>query len=134
VANFKVDQRIGKAPFIVQFKDLSSGNPTVWNWEFGDGTTSADQNPRHVYPQEGAYDVRLTVSNQYGSDSVFKTGSSPEIVGTVIVEQTAVVTKAPAIGKTVATTNPAATRAPLSPFMTITALIGLATIVFIQRK
>ena len=29
VANFKVDQRIGKAPFIVQFKDLSTNNPTM---------------------------------------------------------------------------------------------------------
>ena len=76
VANFKVDQRIGKVPFIVQFKDLSTNNPTRWSWAFGDGTTSSDQNPRHVYAREGVYDVRLTASNEYGSDSTYKTGSA----------------------------------------------------------
>ena len=65
VADFTVDQRIGNAPFIVQFRDLSTNNPTSWLWQFGDGTTSTDQNPRHVYPYIGAYNVTLTATNQY---------------------------------------------------------------------
>jgi len=76
VADFTVDERIGKAPFIVKFQDTSKGNPTRWLWEFGDGTESSDQNPTHIYLDEGAYDVRLTVWNADGSDSILKTGST----------------------------------------------------------
>jgi PKD repeat protein len=135
VANFKVDQRIGKAPFIVQFKDLSTNNPVTWNWEFGDGTTSSEQNPRHIYPQEGAYDVRLTVSNQYGSDTAYRTGSSAETAASTI-QQTAVITQAPTLVKTVATTAaPATTMAPLSPMVTIIgSIMGLLVIAIVYRK
>lgn len=76
VADFVVDERIGKAPFIVKFKDTSRGTPTKWLWEFGDGTASSEQNPVHVYKYEGAYDVRLTVWNNEGSDSAYKTGTT----------------------------------------------------------
>lgn len=76
VADFKVNERIGKAPFIVKFQDLSTGTPTRWQWEFGDGMGSTEQNPTHVYKQEGAYDVRLTVWNSEGTDSVFKSGTT----------------------------------------------------------
>ena len=76
VADFTVDERIGKAPFIVKFQDKSAGNPTRWYWEFGDGTDSEEQNPMHIYLREGAYDVRLTVWNADGSDSVLKTGTT----------------------------------------------------------
>jgi len=76
VADFVVNERIGKAPFIVKFQDTSRGNPTKWLWEFGDGATSTEQNPAHVYQREGAYDVRLTVWNNDGSDSVYKTGTT----------------------------------------------------------
>jgi len=76
VADFVVDERIGKAPFIVKFQDTSKGAPTKWFWEFGDGSESNEQNPTHIYLREGAYDVRLTVWNADGSDSVFKTGTT----------------------------------------------------------
>jgi PKD repeat protein len=76
VADFQVNERNGKAPFIVKFQDTSAGNPTRWQWEFGDGSGSSEQNPIHVYKQEGAYDVRLTVWNNDGSDSVFKSGTT----------------------------------------------------------
>jgi PKD repeat protein len=48
----------------VQFRDQSTseaGTITSWAWNFGDGTTSADQNPLHRYQQEGIYTVTLTV-------------------------------------------------------------------------
>ena len=54
----------------VQFRDLSSGRPTAWAWEFT-GTeplTSTDQHPIVTYPSKGSYSVMLTASNDLGSD------------------------------------------------------------------
>ena len=135
VANFKVDQRLGKAPFIVQFKDLSTNNPTGWSWTFGDGTSSSEQNPRHIYPREGAYDVTLTVSNQYGSDTAYKTGSESETVAPTVV-QTVVITQAPTIVKTsVTTVAPATTKASMSPIVTVIgSVMGLLAIAIAYRK
>jgi hypothetical protein len=33
----------------IGFTDLSIGNPTSWQWIFGDGTGSTEQNPTHEY-------------------------------------------------------------------------------------
>ncbi len=33
----------------INFADLSEGPPTSWEWDFGDGTVSYDQNPVHAY-------------------------------------------------------------------------------------
>lgn len=60
----------GKAPHTVQFHDLSSGGEapdyiggvTSWKWDFGDGSTSTEQNPIHVYTKTGTYDVILEVA------------------------------------------------------------------------
>jgi hypothetical protein len=51
------------------FNDFSADNPTSWNWAFGDGGVSADQNPIYTYSAPGTYSVTLTVSNSAGSDS-----------------------------------------------------------------
>jgi len=48
-------------PFSIQFFDLSIGFPTTWQWDFGDGTTSVDQDPFHIYSQEGEYLTVLTI-------------------------------------------------------------------------
>ncbi|GIK27489.1 MAG: hypothetical protein BroJett007_06270 [Chloroflexota bacterium] len=52
----------------VQFTDLSTGQIDTWQWDFGDGTTSTDQNPAHAYAVDGTYTVRLTVANAGGSN------------------------------------------------------------------
>jgi len=57
----------------VQFTDLSTRNPTGWLWDFGDGNTSAQQNPLHTYSAPGVYTVTLTASNVDGYDSDLKT-------------------------------------------------------------
>ncbi|RMH01400.1 MAG: PKD domain-containing protein, partial [Planctomycetota bacterium] len=59
----------GAAPLVVDFRDLSTGSPTSWNWDFGDGNTATAQNPSHTYTQAGTYTVSLTVSNAYGQDT-----------------------------------------------------------------
>jgi PKD repeat protein len=51
----------------VAFNDQSSGAPTSWLWSFGDGSSSTQQNPSHVFAAAGAYTVTLTASN--GSSS-----------------------------------------------------------------
>ena len=58
----------------ITFTDTSAGNPTIWNWDFGDGNSSAAQNPTYVYASAGTYDVKLVVSDGANSDSITKTG------------------------------------------------------------
>lgn len=56
----------------VSFTDTSTGGPTAWSWDFGDGTAGTAQNPSHQYAQAGSYTVSLAVSNAGGSNSVSK--------------------------------------------------------------
>ena len=66
-ALFSVDEDVKdiiKPEFI--FTDLSSENVTVWDWDFGDGSSSIDQNPIHTYGDTGIYPIILTVETQYG--------------------------------------------------------------------
>lgn len=49
------------------FSDTTTGDPTAWAWDFGDGATSEAQNPTHSYAP-GEYTVTLTASNDGGSD------------------------------------------------------------------
>lgn len=78
-----------------QFADLTStpaGNPIQqWSWDFGDGTTSNDQGPTHLYASSSTYTVTLTVTTPYCSG----TGST-----TITVEQkpSAVMTASPMSG------------------------------------
>ncbi|MDP3565265.1 MAG: PKD domain-containing protein, partial [Methanoregula sp.] len=59
----------GKVPLTVSFTDLSKGSPTTWLWQFGDGGTSTVQNPTHTYTVAGSYNITLTVTNAYGTDT-----------------------------------------------------------------
>lgn len=45
---------------IFQFEDWSSDDVVAWQWDFGDGTSSQEQNPIHTY-QDGTYTACLTV-------------------------------------------------------------------------
>ncbi len=60
----------GFAPHAVQFIDSSSGPPEQWFWTFGDGDTSTEQHPLHVYTQPGLFTVSLEVTNSLGSDEL----------------------------------------------------------------
>ena len=70
VADFLANVTTGNAPLHVQFRDISTGYPTSWNWAFGDGATSTARNPLHVYAEPGVYTVTLTATNFMGSDTL----------------------------------------------------------------
>jgi PKD repeat protein len=67
----------------ISFIDQSSGNIDEWLWDFGDGETSDEQNPRHTYEKGGEYTVTLTVTGPDGTDTeieenfVYRSPSSP---------------------------------------------------------
>ena len=52
----------------VQFLDATLGNPNEWLWEFGDGGSSTEQNPVHIYTNAGAYTVSLTVRHNTANE------------------------------------------------------------------
>jgi PKD repeat protein len=59
-----------KTPGQFQFLDQSTpgylDTITTWRWDFGDGQTSASQNPEHTFTKPGTYNVTLTVTNNEG--------------------------------------------------------------------
>jgi PKD repeat protein len=52
---------------LVAFKDLSYGKITSWKWDFGDGSSSAEQHPVHTYAKGGEYIVTLSVEGPEGT-------------------------------------------------------------------
>ena len=54
---------------VVSFTDTSTGGPTSWLWDFGDGNTSTQQNPTHTYAAFGTYTICLTARNTRGSNT-----------------------------------------------------------------
>ncbi|MFM9946525.1 MAG: PKD domain-containing protein, partial [Saprospiraceae bacterium] len=66
VANFTFDFQGGGE---VQFEDQSSNNPTEWSWDFGDLSTSSQENPVHTYTASGTYEVCLTATNSGGAST-----------------------------------------------------------------
>ncbi|MBP2145088.1 PKD repeat protein [Methanofollis sp. W23] len=73
-ADFKAFPRSGVAPLEVAFTDLSTGSPTSWAWDFGDGTGSTAQFPTHTYTKPGTYTVSLTISDGTSADTERKVG------------------------------------------------------------
>jgi len=72
-ADFTATPLNGAAPLTVTFTDNSTGSITSWLWDFGDSTTSTEQNPVHTYDTDGTYTVSLTVSDGVTSDTMTKT-------------------------------------------------------------
>ncbi len=71
-ANFAADRINACIPSTINFSDRSidtTGTLTAWEWSFGDGTTSSEQNPSHSYSQPGFYTVSLKVTSSSGCTS-----------------------------------------------------------------
>jgi len=64
---------VGEVPLLVSFHDASTGGPTSWFWDFGDGSVSSLQNPTHIYELTGSYTVALSVVGPSGSDTLVST-------------------------------------------------------------
>jgi len=73
IANFSASPTRGAAPLTVHFSDQSTGTVDLWSWDFGDGSSSTEQNPTHIYNDYGTYTVSLTVTGPCGSDTESKT-------------------------------------------------------------
>jgi Zn-dependent metalloprotease len=71
-ADFTASPLSGGVPLTTHFTDLSQA-ASSWYWQFGDGGTSTDENPTHIYNTMGTYTVTLTATNQFGSDDEVKT-------------------------------------------------------------
>jgi PKD repeat protein len=56
----------------VSFYSSSKYNPSQWWWDFGDGETSAVQNPKHKFYSSGVHKVKLLTSNSYGTSEITK--------------------------------------------------------------
>lgn len=68
-ADFSVSPASGVMPFTAGFTDTSVGTVTSRLWDFGDGSTSEETNPVHIYRSAGSFTVSLTVSGPLGSDA-----------------------------------------------------------------
>ena len=56
----------------IQFTDSSTdpdGYIASWSWSFGDGNSSTEQNPTHQYVDNGAYNVTLSINDNYGASA-----------------------------------------------------------------
>jgi hypothetical protein len=92
LAGWRYDRTEGLS---VDFTSVSWYEPTSWWWDFGDPASGAanqstEKYPSHTFSAPGGYEVCLTVSNQYGSDTkckmvwvVTSSSSSPQGTGEV---------------------------------------------------
>lgn len=72
-AGFTATPTTGDGPLKVDFSDQSTGIIDSRLWDFGDGGSSAEQDPEHIYTAEGVYTVSLTVENVAGTHTETKT-------------------------------------------------------------
>lgn len=73
-ADFTESGTFGSIPYTVTFTDSSTGGPTAWEWDFGDGSAkSSAQNPVHVYTKGGKFTVSLKATGQCNNDTKTKT-------------------------------------------------------------
>lgn len=71
--DFTASPLTGMVPLTVTFNGSATGNPTTWDWNFGDGTTGNGQNVSHTYLAGGAYSVRLNATNAIGTGTKSRT-------------------------------------------------------------
>ena len=72
IALFTASPLVATVGETITFTDQSGdadGTIDSWTWDFGDGNTSTDQNPTHVYSDAGTFSVTLTVTDNDGTTS-----------------------------------------------------------------
>ncbi|MGO3154098.1 alkaline phosphatase PhoX [Mesonia sp.] len=75
LSDFVADEVLVEEGDVVTYTDLTTNNPTAWEWTFEGGTpaTSTDENPMVTYDLEGVYAVTLKTTNAAGNNEVIKT-------------------------------------------------------------
>ena len=104
VAEFTASPTSATTGSNIEFTDASTGSPTTWSWDFGDGATSDEQDPTHAYSAAGTYTVELTVTNASGTDKRTRTDYIT-ITNPAPVADFSVSTQTPAVGQTVTFTD-----------------------------
>ncbi len=72
VADFKADPLNTCARISVSFADATQGTENTWQWKFGDGGESNQQNTSHHYMDTGLFSVTLIAGNNGCKDTVVK--------------------------------------------------------------
>lgn len=85
----------------VRFQNFSNNQAIRFLWDFGDGTSSAERNPTHVYQTEGIYSVRLNMIMSTGAQGItiksdYITVSNKELKPFFYVSRTSATNEAPA--------------------------------------
>ncbi|MGD0166876.1 MAG: PKD domain-containing protein [Gaiellaceae bacterium] len=106
-ASFTVDHTSGQAPLTVHLTNTSQGTSS-YSWSFGDGATSTDVSPSHVFTMPGTYTVTLTASTS---------GTSSQTSTTIVVSAGPSVTPQASF-----TVDHASGQAPLTVHFTNTSL------------
>ena len=136
-SSFIADIRSGNAPLTVQFQDTSGNAPFGWQWFFGDGSTSTDQNPTHTYTTAGSYSVSLTAVNSGGRNTTVVPGFISVTSPLVTAMPTVAATALPAVTTVQPTQAPAAAATTASPVLAGTLpswtipLIGIVVLILI---
>lgn len=68
IPDFVARLRRGIIPLEVQFQNNTTGDSDSYQWDFGDGSTSVDAVPVHIYTKPGTYNVFLTAAGSGGED------------------------------------------------------------------
>ncbi len=69
LADFTADKSKGCAPVLIKFTNESTQGPISYSWDFGNGSTSTEENPSLLFSFPGIYTITLTASNVQGSTS-----------------------------------------------------------------
>lgn len=66
-------------PLVVNFNDISTGAPSSWEWDLGNGTTSFLQNPSATYFNPGQYTVKLIIRTAQINRNSESAANFPEV-------------------------------------------------------
>ena len=97
IAHFRWNAVDTLSPQEIEFTDLSYYEPATWHWNFGDGSTSQDTSPVHLYSAPGTYTVCLMVCNANACDTTCQE---------VVIEAVSTITLSGAGGQVLLWPNP----------------------------
>ena len=72
IANFSIINNNCTGPCTIMFENASLGTNNTYQWDFGDGVASLEENPSHEYTQSGTWTVTLNVTNDSGFSQIQK--------------------------------------------------------------